>query len=103
MLYHTLPGTSGVLSPFGKIDGLYFNNSREPDDFMFDFKKDIKKIMDDEDVEYLEIKVDNKDDYYKLLSELSNFNDNAITVSGTSKDVYTVIVENEEDVDKKDK
>lgn len=98
-----MPGTSGVLSPFGKIDGLYFNNSREPDDFMFDFKKDIKKIMDDEDVEYLEIKVDNKDDYYKLLSELSNFNDNAITVSGTSKDVYTVIVENEEDVDKKDK
>ena len=98
-----MPGTSGVLYPFGKIDGLYFNNSREPDDFMFDFKKDIKKIMDDEDVEYLEIKVDNKDDYYKLLSELSNFNDNAITVSGTSKDVYTVIVENEEDVDKKDK
>lgn len=98
-----MPGTSGVLSPFGKIDGLYFNNSREPDDFMFDFKKDIKKIMDDEDVEYLEIKVDNKDDYYKLLSELSNFNDNAITVNGTSKDVYTVIVENEEDVDKKDK
>ena len=34
---------------------------------------------------------------------LSNFNDNAITVNGTSKDVYTVIVENEEDVDKKDK
>ena len=98
-----MPGTSGVLSPFGKIDGLYFNNSREPDDFMFDFKKDVKKIMDDEDVEYLEIKVDNKDDYYKLLSELSNFNDNAITVNGTSKDVYTVIVENEEDVDKKDK
>ena len=98
-----MPGTSGVLSPFGKIDGLYFNNSREPDDFMFDFKKDIKKIMDDEDVEYLEIKVDNKDDYYKVLSELSNFNDNAITVNGTSKDVYTVIVENEEDVDKKDK
>ena len=98
-----MPGTSGVLSPFGKIDVLYFKNSREPDDFMFDVKKDIKKIMDDEDVEYLEIKVDNKDDYYKLLSELSNFNDNAITVSGTSKDVYTVIVENEEDVDKKDK
>ena len=98
-----MPGTSGVLSPFGKIDGLYFNNSREPDDFMFDFKKDIKKIMDEDGVDYLEIKVDNKDDYYKLLSELSNFNDNAITVNGTSKDVYTVIVENEEDVDKKDK
>ena len=98
-----MPGTSGVLSPFGKIDGLYFNNSREPDDFMFDFKKDIKKIMDKDDVEYLEIKVDNKDDYHKLLSELSDLNDNTITVSGTSKDVYTVIVENEEDVDKKDK
>ena len=98
-----MPGTSGVLSPFGKIDGLYFNNSREPDDFMFDFKKDIKKIMDEDNVDYLEIKVDNNDDYYKLLSELSNFNDNAITVNGTSKDVYTVIVENEEDVDKKDK
>lgn len=93
------PGTSGILSPFGKIEGLYFNNSSEPDDFTFDFKKDIKNIMDKDDVEYLEINCDNKKDYYKILNALVDFNEDSITVSGTSKDNFKIIVENSEDAD----
>lgn len=94
-----MPGTSGILSPFGKIEGLYFNNSSEPDDFTFDFKKDIKNIMDKDGVEYLEINCDNKKDYYKILNALVDFNEDSITVSGTSKDNFKIIVENSEDAD----
>lgn len=94
-----MPGTSGVLSPFGEIDGLYFNDSREPDDFMYEFKKDIKNILDADGVEYIEIHAEDKKDYYRILDKLSEFNKECITVSGTSKDNLTVILENQEDSD----
>lgn len=93
------PGTSGVLSPFGQIKGLYFNNSSEPDDFEFNFKQDLSRILDEEGVEKIEIKADNKEDYYKILDELAEFNKNCITVSGTSKEKYTLIVEEYKDLD----
>ena len=96
------PGTSGVLTPFGKIDGLYFNNSREPDNFAYDFKNDVADIMKKDGVEYIEIKAENKDDYYKILSELAKFNKECITVSGTSRDNYTVILENDENSEDSD-
>lgn len=96
------PGTSGVLSPFGKIDGLYFNNSEEPNDFIFNFREDVRKLIDDTDAEYLEIKADNREDYNKILNSLVEFNKDAITVNGTSKDKYTIIVENSEGDDEVD-
>ena len=55
------PGTSGILSPFGKIEGLYFNDSREPDDYEFAFKQDIEKIMKADGVKYIEITAENKE------------------------------------------
>lgn len=93
-----MPGTSGVLSPFGKIEGLFFNNSREPDEYEFDFKKDLRKLMEEDGVEYIEIQLDNKEDYYKLLDDLSNFNKESIRVSGTSKNVLNIIIEEEKKV-----
>ena len=57
-----MPGTSGVLSPFGQIEGLYFNNSSEPDDFEFNFKKDLSRVLEEEGVERIEIKADNKEE-----------------------------------------
>jgi hypothetical protein len=94
-----LPGTSGILSPFGKIEGLYFNNSKEPDDFTYEFKKDLSEILEDEDVEYIQINADNKQDYYKILDEMLHFNKNAIKISGTSREEYTILVEKTEDPD----
>lgn len=93
------PGTSGVLSPFGKINGLYFNESSEPDDYEFNFKQDLSKILEEEDVERIEIKANNKEDYYKILDQLAEFNKNCITVSGTSREKYTLIVEEYKDLD----
>ena len=92
------PGTSGVLTQFGKIDGLYFNNKKEPDDFVFEFNKDLSKVMKDNDFTYIEIEVDNKEDYYKLLNDLSKFNNECIKISGVSKKEFKVIIEN--DIDK---
>ena len=94
-----LPGTSGVLSPFGKIEGLYFNDSNEPNDYEYNFKQDLDKLLENENVEYIKIKTENKDDYYKLLDMLTEFNKNAITVSATSRENYAVIVEEAKDLD----
>lgn len=93
------PGTSGVLSPFGKIDGLYFNESKEPDDCEFLLKQDISKLMEDESITYIQIKMDDKKDYYRLLDKLSEFNKNSIIVSGTSRNAETIIIEKELDED----
>lgn len=96
------PGTSGVLSPFGKIDGFYFNNSKEPDDYEFDIKKDLSKLFEEEGVEYIQITCDNKDDYYRILDDISEFNKTSIKVSGTSRNAYQIVIENEDSNDQND-
>ena len=78
---------------------MYFNNSSEPDDFEFNFKKDLSRVLEEEGVERIEIKADNKEDYYKILDQLYEFNKGCITVSGTSKEKYTLIVEEYKDLD----
>lgn len=93
------PGTSGILSPFGKIEGLYFNNSKEPDDVMYNLKRDISRIMKEEGVEYIEIQCETKEDYYKIIDSLVDFNKDAITVSGVSKKEFNIIIESVEDID----
>lgn len=102
MNIHLLPGTSGVLSPFGKIDGLYFNNSDEPNKFMYDFKNEIKDILKSDDVDYIELQCDNKEDYYNLLAELSKMSHDSITVSGTSKNKLNIIIEDDKDIENED-
>lgn len=84
------PGTSGVLSPFSKINGLYFNEQNEPDDFMVDFAKDVKRIMESKGVKYLDIEFTNKEDYYTALDNLDNFALENISVYGTSKNKYII-------------
>ena len=97
------PGTSGLLTPFGKINGLYFSNSHEPDGFMFNFKQDVSKLMESENVEYIEIKAECKEDYYKILDELSEFTEKSLKISGTSKDPLNIIIEKPVDLDSDDK
>ena len=36
-----MPGTSAVLTPFCKTDGLYFNGNNDPEDFKYIYDKDI--------------------------------------------------------------
>ena len=91
-----MPGTSGILSPFGKIDGLYFNNSREPDAGMYELEKDIEALMKQDGVEYITIHCDNKEDYYNILDKIVFFNFDSCKVLETSKNDYDLIIEPEE-------
>ena len=60
----------------------------------------MEKILNDGNVDYISIKANNKEDYYKIIDKLYEFNKDCFTVSGTSKDPYTVIMEGITDLDK---
>lgn len=90
------PGLSGVISPFTKMDSMYFDSSDEPDEFAFELKKEIEKIWDKKGVPYIKLCFDNKDDYYDALMALEKCTDDNVKISGTSKEgQYDVIIEEE--------
>lgn len=93
------PGTSGILSPFSKIKGLYFNDENEPDNFMYEFKNDIERILKGKGINYIDIKVDNKDDYYRIMNELSDFANDSIKMYWKTDDDYTITLGNVEELD----
>jgi hypothetical protein len=66
---------------------------------MYSFKNDVANIMKNENVQYIEIHADNKEDYYRIIDELTEFTDNSITISGTSKDPLNVIIEKPVELD----
>ena len=88
------PGMSGVISPFTKLDSMYFNDDTEPNDFRYKFREDIARIMRQEGVDYIEISVGNKTDFYTLLDQIEDFNRANVTAFGTSTDKYAVIIDN---------
>lgn len=99
-MIHALPGTSGLLTPYSKMDGLYFDDSMEPDDSIFKLKHAIEKIAENNDVSYIRIVFDEKDDYYKAMNSLRNFNNENIHVYSTSKeDDLSIIVEPDANLD----
>lgn len=94
------PGTSGLLSPFAKIDGLYFDESDEPDEFFFTLTKELEEKCKKKNVSFIKCEFDNPKDYYKALKALQDYSDESITVSGTSKEgVYDIVLTEEADMD----
>ena len=81
------------MSPFTKLDGMYFNKEREPDEFRAEFMKDVEKALDDEDVEYIGFNCTNKIDFYNLMDMLEGIN-RKVTAYGTSKDEYAIVIDN---------
>lgn len=91
------PGTSGLLTPFGKMDGLYFDASMEPDDEVFRLRNAIEDLAHREGVDYIKINFDTEEDFYRAANVMRNFVDNSIKVYMTSKDDdYTLIVNADE-------
>ena len=99
------PGSTALLSPWGRIEGFHFDSTPEEDHFLFEFKQD----MDDKEWEQDKISDENKliitsktkERYFEVLNNMANINSN-IKVYGTSKNDPTMILEGEEDVDSKD-
>ena len=87
-----MPGTSGLLSPFSDMKGLYFDESEEPDDFLFRLNKDLEKIYDKKGINYIKLDFENKDDFYSALVDMQKFNRENIRVSGTSREGHYEVV-----------
>lgn len=92
------PGTSGLLTPFGKIKGLCFDDSDEPEDFYFKLNQDLSKFNEDHKINYIKIDCDNPTDYYKIIDKLHKINKEDISVYGTSRDGELSIIVEPEDI-----
>ena len=46
----------------------------EPDNFKFEFIKEVKKIMDEEGIDYIDLDFEKKEDYYSFVNTLHDFN-----------------------------
>lgn len=88
------PGTSGVLSPFTDMEGFYFDNSEEPDDFAFKLSKDLERIFKEKGIEYIKFDFESKDDYFNAIMSLNKYVEENVRVSGTSREGhYEIIVD----------
>ncbi len=87
------PGTSGLLSPYSKINGLYFNDKNEPDDFIIGFNQDLRTILSEDGVDFIDIELENKEDYFTMINKLDDFGKGNFKVYGTSKNKYIITVE----------
>lgn len=91
------PGTSGILTPFGKIKGFMFDDKSEPDVFIPEFVKDVRKKMEDDGVNY--VCVDFGDDiasYYDVLLQSKELLKDGLKLKVTSRDLPEIVVEHED-------
>ena len=94
------PGTSGLLSPFGKIDGLYFDGSDEKNNFTYEFQKDLAEIEKQQGIEYIKIDFDSENDFYNALMEMQAYARDNVSFYGTSKSGhFEVVIESEKSDD----
>ena len=91
-----MPGTSGLLSPFAKIDGLYFNNDDEPDDFYYQLTKDLEKKYAEKGITYIKCDFESANDFYNALKDMEKYSESNITCYGTSREGHYEIVINED-------
>ena len=94
------PGTSGLLSPFGNIDGLYFDGSNEKDNFTYEFQKDLAEIEKQQGIAYIKMDFDSETDFYNTLMEMQQYSKDNTVFYGTSKSGhYEVVIESEKSDD----
>lgn len=69
------PGTSRLATPFCETDGLYFENTHEPENFKYDFDKEIYKSLEDEcDCIIINPPLESSSEYYDFVYNTSKFN-----------------------------
>lgn len=89
------------MSPFAKIDGLYFDPSDEPDDFFYNLSKDLEdRFKKNKKISYIQCKFNNPKDYYNALSAMEKYCDDNIEIYGTSREhQYELIINESSDID----
>ena len=91
---------AGLLSPFGNIDGLYFDGSNEKNNFTYEFQKDLAEISKDMGINYIKMDFDSETDFYNALMEMQSYANDNVAMYGTSKNGhYEVVIESEKSDD----
>ena len=89
-----------MLSPFGNIDGLYFDGSNEKDNFTYEFQKDLAEISKQTGIEYIKMDFDSETDFYNALMDMQAYAKENTAMYGTSKSGhYEVVIESEKSDD----
>ena len=84
------------------MDGLYFDGSPEPDNFIFDFHKAVLEVAKKQGVEKVILNFSDKEDYYYAMNEMRNFTDDHLKITSTSRaDDTTIVVEADVDLDER--
>lgn len=84
------PGTSAILTPFCKTDGLYFDGSNEPESFKFNFDKDVTDYFSND--KFITVKPGFKSikDYYDFNLECIEKNKEIVLNHKDRKEMYTI-------------
>ena len=77
------------------MKGLYFNDDNEPDDFLLEFKKSIKELVETDGKYYIDISYDDRETYDEIMDKIVVFNNNKIKVFGTSINKIRISIEGE--------
>ena len=94
---------AGLLSPFGNIDGLYFDGSDEKDNFTYEFQKDLAEVSKNMGIQYIKMDFDSENDFYTALIEMQKYATENTKLYGTSKDGhFEVLIESEKSDDEDD-
>lgn len=85
------PGRNGLLSPWGKIKGLYFDDSMETGNFFWNLQHDLNQYFHDKGKIYIMMEFEKEEDYYSALYDLQQMNED-VHCYGTSKEGHLGLV-----------
>ena len=85
-----------MLSPFAKIDGLYFSKEAEPSEFYYNLMKDLEDKWKDKGYKFIKMNFETAEDFYNALYGIAQYNSDNIKAYGTSRDDQFEIVINED-------
>ena len=103
MFIITQPGTSGIISPFAKMDGLYFDSKPEEYSFYYDMMPELKEKAKKNGMHFIGCEFNHVDDFYDALRSLDKYAQDNVSVYGTSREgIYDLIIQDETDIDETD-
>lgn len=81
------------------MNGLYFDDSNEVDNFSYMLDKDLIKKFDDEKIPYITINADNETEFYDKMLEFEKLNDEIVASGITTEGSLNVVVDDVKDMD----
>lgn len=93
------PGATGLLSPFNKLDGVYFDSTPDPDNFQLDFSEDMRQYMEKRGKFYISPRAFTEEEYHEIKNRLLSLMDST-EMDGTLRDYIEPVYEGIEKLDK---